>query len=119
MANTRRDTDRPPTREKSVLVVDDDPAVARALRRVLEAAGYTVSVVGGAQLAVEAITNNAFDVVISDIQMPGMTGVELLRSIRALDLDVPVILMTGVPTVETAIEAVNLGALQYLPKPTP
>jgi EAL domain-containing protein (putative c-di-GMP-specific phosphodiesterase class I) len=116
---TRRDSDRPPTRAKSVLVVDDDPAVARALRRVLEAADYTVSVVTGGQAAVEAITQAGFDVVISDIQMPGMTGVELLRSIRALDLDVPVILMTGAPTVETAIEAVNLGALQYLPKPTP
>jgi EAL domain-containing protein (putative c-di-GMP-specific phosphodiesterase class I) len=76
-------------------------------------------VASGGQLAVEVLTHDAFDVVISDIQMPGMTGVELLRSIRALDLDVPVILMTGVPTVETAIEAVNLGALQYLPKPTP
>jgi len=116
---TRRDSDRPPTRVKSVLVVDDDPSVARALRRVLEAADYTVSVVTGGQAAVEAVTNASFDVVISDIQMPGMTGVELLRAIRALDLDVPVILMTGVPTVETAIEAVNLGALQYLPKPTP
>jgi EAL domain-containing protein (putative c-di-GMP-specific phosphodiesterase class I)/CheY-like chemotaxis protein len=119
MGNTGRTTDRPPTREKSVLIVDDDPAVARALRRVLEAVGYSVSVVGGGELAVEAITKNSFDVVISDIQMPGMTGVDLLRAIRALDLDVPVILMTGVPTVETAIEAVNLGALQYLPKPTP
>src|ERR1700722_8216847 len=101
----RRDTDRPPTAEKSVLIVDDGPAVARALRRVLEASGYTVSVASGGQLAVEAISKTAFDVVISDIQMPGMTGVELLRSIRAQDLDVPVILMTGVPTVETAIEA--------------
>jgi EAL domain-containing protein (putative c-di-GMP-specific phosphodiesterase class I) len=119
MEITRPDSARPPTCEKSVLVVDDDPAVARALRRVLEAAGYTVSVVTGGQAAVEAITKAGFDVVISDIQMPGMTGVELLRAIRALDLDVPVILMTGVPTVETAIEAVNLGALQYLPKPTP
>ena len=116
---TRRDSERPPTREKSVLVVDDDPAVARTMRRVLEASGYTVSVAGGGQAAVEAITKAGFDVVISDIQMPGMTGVELLRAIRALDLDVPVILMTGVPTVETAIEAVNLGALQYLSKPTP
>jgi EAL domain-containing protein (putative c-di-GMP-specific phosphodiesterase class I)/CheY-like chemotaxis protein len=118
MASARRDTDRPPTQEKSVLVVDDDPAVARALRRLLEVVGYTVSVVDGGERAVEAITKNSFDVVISDIQMPGMTGVELLRAIRARDLDVPVILMTGVPTVETAIEAVNLGALQYLPKPT-
>jgi EAL domain-containing protein (putative c-di-GMP-specific phosphodiesterase class I) len=117
--SSRRDSDRPPTREKSVLVVDDDPAVARAVRRVLEAAGCSVSVAQGGQQAVETITHQGFDVVVSDIQMPGMTGVELLRAIRALDLDVPVILMTGVPTVETAIEAVNLGALQYLPKPTP
>jgi EAL domain-containing protein (putative c-di-GMP-specific phosphodiesterase class I) len=67
----------------------------------------------------DAIKSEPFDIVVSDIQMPGMSGVDLLRIVRAYDLDVPVILMTGDPTVETAMEAVALGALQYLPKPTP
>ena len=54
---------------------------------------------------------------LSDINMPGMTGVELLQSLRRADLDVPVILMTGAPDIGTATEAVALGALRYLTKP--
>jgi EAL domain-containing protein (putative c-di-GMP-specific phosphodiesterase class I) len=106
-------------RKRPVLVVDDDVALSWALRRVLGAAGYDVTVANDGRSAVEAIMHRTFDVVLSDIQMPGMTGVELLKAVRAHDLDVPVILMTGVPTIETAIDAVSLGALQYLPKPTP
>jgi EAL domain-containing protein (putative c-di-GMP-specific phosphodiesterase class I)/CheY-like chemotaxis protein len=111
-------SDRPSAGLPAVLVVDDDRAIAAALRRVLEAAGYSVAVVESGEAAVDQITHHAFEVVVSDIQMPGMTGVDLLRAVRTFDLDVPVILTTGAPSIETAIEAVNLGALQYLPKPT-
>jgi EAL domain-containing protein (putative c-di-GMP-specific phosphodiesterase class I) len=104
---------------KTVLVVDDDALVARSLRRVLEVAGYVVTTAENGSAAVEKIMHNQYDVVLSDIQMPGMSGVELLSVVRSYDLDVPVLLMTGEPTLETAIEAVSLGALQYLPKPTP
>jgi EAL domain-containing protein (putative c-di-GMP-specific phosphodiesterase class I) len=117
----RGDSDRPPgtaAGQRTVLVVDDDVLVTRSLQRLLQAAGYEVTVTNDGTAAVEAIINRGFDVVLSDIQMPGMTGVELLKIVRAHDLDVPVILMTGAPTVETAMEAVSLGALQYLPKPT-
>jgi len=114
-----RATERPAAGPKSVLIVDDEPAIAHAYRRILEAAAYCVVVADRGETAIDSITRQAFDVVISDIQMPGMTGVELLRAVRTLDLDVPVILMTGAPSVETAIEAVNLGALQYLAKPAP
>jgi EAL domain-containing protein (putative c-di-GMP-specific phosphodiesterase class I) len=104
---------------RAVLVVDDDPAVGRSLQRVLESAGYEVVVADDGNVAIETLMSRAFDVVLSDIRMPGMSGVELLSVVRAYDLDVPVILMTGAPTVETAIEAVSLGAVQYLSKPTP
>jgi EAL domain-containing protein (putative c-di-GMP-specific phosphodiesterase class I) len=116
----RHDTEIPPrpaTRERSVLVVDDEAAVAKALQRVLQAAGYDVTVASDGGTAVDKIMHQSFDVVLSDIQMPGMTGVDLLGIVRAYDFDVPVILMTGTPTLETAIEAIRLGALQYLPKP--
>ncbi len=102
---------------KAVLVVDDDEAVGRSMRRVLEAAGYHVTVAHNGSAAVETIMSSAFDVVLSDVHMSGMTGVELLSVVRAYDLDVPVILMTGDPTVETAMEAVSLGAIEYLRKP--
>jgi EAL domain-containing protein (putative c-di-GMP-specific phosphodiesterase class I)/CheY-like chemotaxis protein len=104
---------------RSVLVVDDEEVLTRAMTRVLEARGYRVKTAHDGNAAIQLIRREPFDVIVSDIQMPGMTGIDLLRIVRAYDLDVPVILMTGAPTVETAIEAVSLGALQYLSKPTP
>jgi len=104
---------------RSVLVVDDEEMLARAMRRMLEARGYRVTTAHDGNAAIALIRRESFDVIVSDIQMPGMTGIDLLRVVRAYDLDVPVILMTGAPSIETAVEAVSLGALQYLTKPTP
>jgi EAL domain-containing protein (putative c-di-GMP-specific phosphodiesterase class I) len=103
---------------RRALVVDDEDALSRALSRVLRSAGYEVVVANDGMAAVGALASEgAFDIILSDIQMPGMSGIELMRVVRAYDLDVPVILMTGSPTLETAIEAVSLGALQYMVKP--
>jgi EAL domain-containing protein (putative c-di-GMP-specific phosphodiesterase class I) len=102
----------------NLLLVDDDVKLAEALRRVLVKEGYQVTVVNNGSAAAEIIMKQSFDVILSDIQMPGMSGVDLLSVVRAYDLDVPVILMTGDPTLQTAIDAVSLGALQYLVKPT-
>lgn len=102
---------------RSVLVVDDEALLARALGRVLESHGYGVKIVNDGNAAFEAVRQEAFDVILSDIQMPGMSGIDLLRIVRAYDLDVPVILMTGAPSVDTAMEAVSLGALGYIAKP--
>jgi EAL domain-containing protein (putative c-di-GMP-specific phosphodiesterase class I)/ActR/RegA family two-component response regulator len=104
---------------RAVLVVDDDSQLARSLQRVLAGSAYDVTCVSSGAEAVEAIMHTAFDVILSDIHMPGMSGVDLLSVVRAYDLDVPVILMTADPNLETAIEAVSLGALQYLVKPVP
>ncbi len=104
---------------RSVLVVDDEAPLARALSRVLESNGYRVKIVNDGNAAFEAVRREPFDVILSDIQMPGMTGIDLLRIVRAYDLDVPVILMTGAPSIDTAMEAVSLGALEYIAKPVP
>jgi EAL domain-containing protein (putative c-di-GMP-specific phosphodiesterase class I) len=100
-----------------VLVVDDDPMLRRALERSLANIGFSVVTVADGEAAVEAIKGTSFDVVLTDIELPGPSGVDLLRVLRAYDLDVPVVIMTGKPSLETAIEAVELGALQYLVKP--
>ncbi len=105
------------TEREPILIVDDDPNVAQSLKRVLERSGYRVVLAPDGQAAVDLLANTRFDVILSDIQMPRVTGVDLLTRIRARDLDVPVMLMTGEPKLETAIEAVSLGALQYLVKP--
>ncbi len=104
---------------RAVLVVDDDAALSRSLGRVLTGAGYDVAVADNGTAAIAKVQSHPFDVILSDIQMPGMSGIDLLSMVRAYDLDVPVILMTGDPRLETAIDAVSLGALQYLVKPTP
>jgi EAL domain-containing protein (putative c-di-GMP-specific phosphodiesterase class I) len=100
-----------------ILLADDDVALSRAVSRVLVADGHDVVTVSSGTEAAEALMKGRFDVVISDVHMPGMSGVELLSLVRAYDLDVPVILMTGDPSVETAAQAVELGALKYMVKP--
>jgi EAL domain-containing protein (putative c-di-GMP-specific phosphodiesterase class I) len=102
-----------------VLVAEDEQALARSLTRLLAGAGYEVVTACDGHSAVEALKNQEFNVVLSDIQMPGMTGLDLLRTVREHDLDVPVVLMTADPRIETAAQAVELGALQYLVKPVP
>jgi EAL domain-containing protein (putative c-di-GMP-specific phosphodiesterase class I) len=100
-----------------ILLVDDEPALVRILARVLTSAGHEVITAHDGQEAVEQLSLNTFEVVLSDIDMPRMSGITLLRAIREHDPDVPVILMTGAPNLDTAIEAVRHGALLYLSKP--
>lgn len=102
-----------------VLVVDDEPAVSAPIERMLSSAGYEVVVARSGDKAIEMITGTPFDVILSDIHMPGFDGVQLLRMIRLRDLEVPVVLMTGQPELSTATQAIALGALQYLTKPVP
>jgi EAL domain-containing protein (putative c-di-GMP-specific phosphodiesterase class I)/ActR/RegA family two-component response regulator len=100
-----------------VLVVDDELAVLRLHERVLRSAGYEVVAATDGLHAQAAVREQRFDVIVSDISMPGLDGLGLLRAVRARDLDVPVILVTGEPTVDAAMKAVEFGALNYLVKP--
>lgn len=100
-----------------VLLVDDEETIRLMVSDALERAGYEVEAVGDGEEALERLGRRAFDVVLSDISMPRMSGVEVLRRVRALDFDLPVILLTGQPRLETAIQAVESGALRYLEKP--
>ena len=99
------------------LVVDDDEALRRAHVRALTKAGYQVEAAADGDAAAGAIQREAFDVILSDIDMPGMNGIQLLERVRTHDLDVPVVMITGTPSVDTAIQAMELGALRYLVKP--
>jgi EAL domain-containing protein (putative c-di-GMP-specific phosphodiesterase class I) len=100
-----------------VLIVDDDEPLAKVFARTLEAAAYEVKWARDGADAKRTLQSESFDVIVSDISMPGMTGIELLQAIRQRDLDVPVILVTGEPDLDTAVLAVELGALRYLEKP--
>jgi EAL domain-containing protein (putative c-di-GMP-specific phosphodiesterase class I) len=101
-----------------VLVVDDDERVLRLHQRVLAKAGFEVETALSGEAAMALLHKTWFDVVLSDIDMPGMNGIRLLERVRAHDVDVPVILITGAPSMETAVQALDRGALRYLAKPT-
>jgi EAL domain-containing protein (putative c-di-GMP-specific phosphodiesterase class I) len=100
-----------------VLLVDDEPDILRVLRRSLEKVGYVVETASDGSEASRRLAESAFEVVVSDISMPGMNGIDLLQVVRQRDLDLPVVLMTGSPAVETAARAIQLGVLAYLIKP--
>ena len=99
------------------MLVDDEPAVSRSLARFLRVAGHEVTKAGSGAEAIQQLEGATFDVIVSDIGMPEMDGLTLLRRIRAKDLDVPVVFMTGSPEVKTVIEAMENGAFRYLIKP--
>ncbi len=103
--------------ELRLLLVDDDPAVTRAYGATLARHGVTVETASNGRDAAERVKAGAFDVIVSDISMPELTGTEFLKAVRAHDLDVPVILMTGEPGLESAVHAVEYGAFRYLAKP--
>jgi EAL domain-containing protein (putative c-di-GMP-specific phosphodiesterase class I) len=100
-----------------ILIADDEPMLLRGFDRVLTRAGYEVVTVTDGLKAAELLGQTDFDAIVSDISMPGMSGIQLLRVARERDLDVPVLLVTGAPAVETAVEALEYGAFQYLTKP--
>jgi EAL domain-containing protein (putative c-di-GMP-specific phosphodiesterase class I) len=100
-----------------ILIVDDEESLRRVIGRMLTADGYDVAMAADGEAAAQALVDGSFDVVLSDIDMPRMTGVQLLETVRQRDQDVPVVLMTGNPDLRTALQAVAHGALQYLIKP--
>jgi EAL domain-containing protein (putative c-di-GMP-specific phosphodiesterase class I) len=102
---------------KRILVADDDPLVLRAYGRALKAAGYSVELASDGRKAADLLSTGDFDAILSDISMPELDGVQLLRIVRDRDLDVPVILVTATPALDTAMKAVEYGALRYMIKP--
>jgi EAL domain-containing protein (putative c-di-GMP-specific phosphodiesterase class I)/CheY-like chemotaxis protein len=102
---------------RRVLIVDDDAAVLQASSLLLGRAGFTVDSATSGERAMQFLQSNAYSAILSDINMEGMSGLDLLRSIRERDLDTPVILFTGGPSLSTAIDAMAWGAHRYLLKP--
>ncbi len=101
----------------SILVVDDERAIQDTLAWCLRADGHEVRTAGGGEEAMAIMAGQDFDVVISDIIMPGVSGIELLRKVRALQPRTLVVLITAFATVETAVEALREGASDYVLKP--
>lgn len=101
----------------TILIVDDERTLARAIRGYLVEAGYEAEVAGDAEQALGMLEALRPDVVFTDVRMPGMSGIELLRKIREFDSSISVCVMTAFGTIEGAVEAVKLGAFDYIKKP--
>jgi two-component system nitrogen regulation response regulator NtrX len=100
-----------------ILIVDDEERVRESVRIILQDEGYTVVEAGDGQDALSKVSSEKPDCVLLDIWMPGMDGIEALRGIKNLDSDLPVVIMSGHGTIETAIQAAKLGAFDFLEKP--
>jgi len=100
-----------------ILVVDDDAIVIKSCKRILEAEGLEVSTVPSADEALEMIKKYEFDLLLIDVKMPKHDGVFLMREIKKVIPDMPIIVMSGYPTPETISDVLNLGASQFIPKP--
>jgi EAL domain-containing protein (putative c-di-GMP-specific phosphodiesterase class I) len=111
-----------PTRSKAalkgrVLLIDDDPLILSLFGRVLRGAGYAVQELDDARSVADMLVRQRFDVVLTDLVMPGMDGIGVLKEIRAVYPDVPVVLLTGQGSFDSAVKAIEFGALRYLTKP--
>jgi len=100
-----------------ILLIDDDAAVRESMSRTLKSAGYTVQTALSGEEGLTAAREGGFDVILSDMRMPGMSGLDVLRRLREARVDSVFIIMTGFGTVDTAVEAMKLGAVDFVQKP--
>ncbi len=107
-------TDRP---KPTVLVIDDEMGILETLEILLRTEGFAPQIAQGGRAGLEAIESGNHDIVLTDVRMPQVTGVEILAAARRNDPDVPVILMTAQATLQSAVQAVNEGAFYYIQKP--
>ena len=103
--------------EDVILVVDDEPAVNNNIRKILAKKGYEVDQALTKEEALEKINQRYYRVVLLDLKMPGVKGLELLKAIKEKRPDTMVIIITGYASIETAVETARLGAIDYLAKP--
>ncbi len=100
-----------------ILVADDDKVIRVGLQRILSAEGYEVETVSNGRAALDLLAQENFKLLVTDLKMPGMSGLEVLQEIRACQPELPVVLITGYAAIDNAVEAMKNGATDYLSKP--
>jgi len=105
--------------QPSILVVDDESGILQTLQILLKNEGFDVTTAQGGKAGLEALKAHAPDIVLTDVRMPQVTGIDILAAVRQQDPETPVILMTAQASLQTAIQAVNEGAFYYIQKPFP
>jgi len=104
-------------KRERILVADDDAVIREGLRRILGMEGYEVETVSNGRAALERLKDESFRLLITDLKMPGMSGIEVLQSIRSCQPELPVVMITGYAAIDNAVEAMKHGATDYLAKP--
>lgn len=101
----------------NILVVDDDKSVCEGVASVLRADGYGVDMVFGGDEAMTFVGKNRYALIVVDLMLPGISGLDLLKKIKNKKPDITVIMITGYPSIQTAVQSIKLGAFDYIPKP--
>ncbi len=104
-------------REAHIVVVDDEPVICQQLERLYSHSGYSVTIANSADEALQRLESRNIDLVVTDIRLPGLSGIELTKRIPEDHPDVPVIVITGYGDIDTAVEVLKLGASDYILKP--
>ncbi len=105
------------SREINILIVDDDTDICEYMELLLQQNGFAVSTTQDPTTAVDVLKSDEFHVVVLDIMMPGLNGMELLEKIRDFDNDIAIIIFTGNPTVDTAVQSMKFDVSDYIKKP--
>ncbi len=103
--------------KQSILLVDDDQEFRKAMKKMFEKSGYDVTVAADGQEGLDALSKKTFDLIISDLRMPNLNGMELMEELRRRKINLPVIFITAYGEVESYMDLMNLGAFEYINKP--
>ncbi|MFH2009378.1 MAG: response regulator [bacterium] len=103
--------------DRRILVIDDEEVVHASLRKILSRLGLGVEAVYSAQQGLDQLAQGPFDLIITDLMMPGMNGIELLEALHERKCHTPILMITGYPTIRTAVQALRMGAMDYIAKP--
>jgi len=101
----------------NILIVDDEKAIRKTLSEILSFEGYRIDEAGDGEEGFRKFRDKEYDVILCDIKMPKMDGIEFLDKAKELNPDIPIIMISGHGTIETAVEAVKKGAYDYISKP--
>lgn len=101
----------------NILVVDDDRAACKSIANILVHEGYSVDMAGGGDEALAMEAKKEYAMVIADLKMPGVSGLDLLKQLKTRNPDLTVIIITGYPSIKTAVESIKESAFDYIPKP--
>jgi DNA-binding NtrC family response regulator len=104
-------------KEATILLVDDEAVFTNNMSRLLTKRGYRVTAVNSGEAALRALQEHSFDVMVLDLKMPGMDGIAVMHEMSKLSLSTEVLILTGHGSIDTALEAIQLGAYDYVTKP--